>query len=203
MSSGEWVALLLARPLVLSSRIDIPTELLFWESMHAHARTHARPRTHTNGPLSLVVIFFVLCLLLLTWSIAGVACRACRSSGTFFIVTHTHTHTLLLSLWFLILLQNACWSSCWSQGLSSCKFLGSLLLPPTHPRFAHSPLGFFFPKHTFWFCFEDCQNFCWFSIQRPPSWKKVVWWSSCVIFSERYYSETRFVRTRLSTYTRL
>ena len=37
-----------------------------------------------NGPLTLVVIFFALCLLLLTWSIAGVACRACHSSGTFF-----------------------------------------------------------------------------------------------------------------------
>ena len=47
-----------------------------------------------NGPLTLVVIFFALCLLLLTWSIAGVVCRACHSSGTFFIVTHTHTHTV-------------------------------------------------------------------------------------------------------------
>ena len=47
-----------------------------------------------NGPLILVVIFFALCLLLLTWSIAGVACRACHSSGTFFHCdTHTHTHT--------------------------------------------------------------------------------------------------------------
>ena len=47
-----------------------------------------------NGPLTLVVIFFALCLLLLTWSIAGVACRACHSSGTFFHCdTHTHTHT--------------------------------------------------------------------------------------------------------------
>ena len=36
-----------------------------------------------NGPLSLVVIFFALCLLLLAWSIAGVACRACHSSGIF------------------------------------------------------------------------------------------------------------------------
>ena len=42
-----------------------------------------------NGPLSLVVIFFALCLLLLTWSIAGVACRACHSSGTFFLLRHT------------------------------------------------------------------------------------------------------------------
>ena len=45
-----------------------------------------------NGPLTLVVIFFALCLLLLTWSIACVACRACHSSGTpFFFVTHTYT----------------------------------------------------------------------------------------------------------------
>ena len=41
-------------------------------------------------PFSLVVIFFALCLLLLTWSIAGVACRACHSSCTFFLCdTHT------------------------------------------------------------------------------------------------------------------
>ena len=47
-----------------------------------------------NGPLTLVVTFFALCLLLLTWSIAGVACRACHSSGTVFHCdTHTHTHT--------------------------------------------------------------------------------------------------------------
>ena len=50
-----------------------------------------------NGPLTLVVIFFALCLLLLTWSIAGVACRACHSSGTFFHCdTHTHTQTNIL-----------------------------------------------------------------------------------------------------------
>ena len=50
-----------------------------------------------NGPLTLVVIFFALCLLLLlTWSIADVACRACHSSSTFFHCdTHTHTHTQL------------------------------------------------------------------------------------------------------------
>ena len=47
-----------------------------------------------NGPLTLVVIFFELCLLLLTFSIAGVACRDCHSSDTFFHCdTHTHTHT--------------------------------------------------------------------------------------------------------------
>ena len=68
-----------------------------------------------NGPPTLVVIFFALCLLLLTWSIAGVACRACHSSGTFFHCdththakrpppppphthTHTHTHTLTHAL---------------------------------------------------------------------------------------------------------
>ena len=46
-----------------------------------------------NGPLTLVVILFALCLLLLTGSIAGAACRACHSSGTFFHCdTHTHTH---------------------------------------------------------------------------------------------------------------
>ena len=31
-----------------------------------------------DRPLTLVVFFFVLCLLLLTWSIAGIACRACH-----------------------------------------------------------------------------------------------------------------------------
>ena len=60
---------------------------------HAHTQAHTQTHTHTNGPLSLVVIFFALCLLLLTWSIAGVACRACHSSGTFFHCdTHAHTH---------------------------------------------------------------------------------------------------------------
>ena len=47
-----------------------------------------------NGPLTLVVIFFALCLLLLTWSIACVACRCLPFVWhPFFIVTHTHTHT--------------------------------------------------------------------------------------------------------------
>ena len=53
-----------------------------------------------NEPLTLVVIFFALCLLLLTWSIACVACRACHSSGTFFSLWHTHIH---LSLFFSLL----------------------------------------------------------------------------------------------------
>ena len=51
-----------------------------------------------NRPLTLVVIFFALCLLLLTWSIAGAACRACYSSGSFFIVTHTHLKKKLFGL---------------------------------------------------------------------------------------------------------
>ena len=59
-----------------------------------------------NGPLVLVVFFLAMCLLLFevslvslvvlaaTWSAAGIAYRACHSSGTFFfIVTHAHTHT--------------------------------------------------------------------------------------------------------------
>ena len=41
-----------------------------------------------NVPLTLVVFFFALCLLPLTWSIVGIACQ---SSVTFFILTHTHT----------------------------------------------------------------------------------------------------------------
>ena len=45
-----------------------------------------------NVPLILVVYFFALCLLLLAWSIAGITCCACHSSGTFFSMWHTHTH---------------------------------------------------------------------------------------------------------------
>ena len=51
--------------------------------------------TDETGLLLLYInfFFFALCLLLLTWSIAGVACSACHSSGTFFfIVKNTHTH---------------------------------------------------------------------------------------------------------------
>ena len=62
-------------------------------------------RLMKRASYSLVVIFFALSLLLLTWSIAGIACHACHSSGTFFSLwhtharacthahTHTHTHT--------------------------------------------------------------------------------------------------------------
>ena len=39
-------------------------------------------------------IFSALCLLLPTWSIAGIACRACYIVWHFlFILTHKHTHT--------------------------------------------------------------------------------------------------------------
>ena len=34
-------------------------------------------------------IFFALCLLLLAWSIAGITCCSCHSSGTFFSMWHT------------------------------------------------------------------------------------------------------------------
>ena len=80
--------------------------MLAWTHTHIHMHgTHTHTHTHTssvrtavidwwNGPLTLVVIFFALCLLLLTWNIAGITCRACHSSGTFFHCdTHTHTHT--------------------------------------------------------------------------------------------------------------
>ena len=62
-----------------------------------------------NGPLTLVVIFFALCLLLLTWSIASVACRACHSSGTFFHCdthTHKHVHTQISFSPFFFLLSS-------------------------------------------------------------------------------------------------
>ena len=53
--------------------------------------------TDETGLLLLyIIIFFALCLLLLTWSIAGVACSACHSSGTFFFSlwnTHTRART--------------------------------------------------------------------------------------------------------------
>ena len=52
-----------------------------------------------NGPLALVVIFFALCMLLLTWNIAGIVCRACHSSGTSFHCD-THTHSLVQWNWF-------------------------------------------------------------------------------------------------------
>ena len=41
-------------------------------------------RLHT-----LVVFLLALCLLLLSWSIASIACRACHWSGTFFSLWHT------------------------------------------------------------------------------------------------------------------
>ena len=41
-----------------------------------------------DGPLAVVVFLFALCLLLLPWSIAGVACRACHSFGTFSSLWH-------------------------------------------------------------------------------------------------------------------
>ena len=82
---------------------------------HTHTRTYARTHAHI---LSLVVIFFALCLLLLTWSIAGVACRACHSSGTFFHCdTHTRMHAMQVSAWTHL-------SSCCSQFLG-CFFLSN------------------------------------------------------------------------------
>ena len=44
-----------------------------------------------NGPLTLVVFFFSLCLLLLTWSIAEIACRTCSSPGTFLFYFYCNT----------------------------------------------------------------------------------------------------------------
>ena len=40
--------------------------------------------------LAVVVIFFAFCLLLLTGSVAGIACRACHLSGTFLSFCHKH-----------------------------------------------------------------------------------------------------------------
>ena len=45
-----------------------------------------------KGPLTLVVFLFALCLLLLTWSVAGIAC-SCHSSGTFSSSWLTQAHT--------------------------------------------------------------------------------------------------------------
>ena len=66
--------------------------------MQAHTHTHI----HTGS--------FFSCLLLLTChachsSIAGIACRAWNSSGTFFhndMQAHTHTHTHMLFFFFII-----------------------------------------------------------------------------------------------------
>ena len=52
-----------------------------------------------NGPLTFDVNFFALCFMLVTWSIAGVACCVC-SSGNFFhwdTPTPTLTHTYALT----------------------------------------------------------------------------------------------------------
>ena len=69
-----------------------------------------------NRPPTLVGIFFALCLLLLTWSIAGIACRACHLSGTFFHCdTHTraharmHTHLFYCNLERLRFLKKCTW----------------------------------------------------------------------------------------------
>ena len=59
-----------------------------------HAGTHTHTHTHTYTHTYSCCILVALCLLLLTWSIAGIACRARHSPGTFFHCdTHTHTHT--------------------------------------------------------------------------------------------------------------
>ena len=48
---------------------------------------------HDAGGKYFACVLFALCLLLLIWSITGIACRACHSPGTFFSLWHTHTHT--------------------------------------------------------------------------------------------------------------
>ena len=56
-----------------------------------------------NGLLTLVIIFFALCLLQLTWSIASIACRACHSSGIFSMwYSHARSHACTLACAVLI-----------------------------------------------------------------------------------------------------
>ena len=80
-----------------------------------------------NEPLTLVVIFFALCLLLLTWSIAGIACCACHSSGIF-LHCDTHTHTQFFLLFILFLCTCICDSVCACRGgyFEMFKFLGGI-----------------------------------------------------------------------------
>ena len=54
-----------------------------------HTRTHKHRHWHTDT-FTLVLLLFVV--LAITWSIAGIACRACHLSGTFF-----HCDTLACS----------------------------------------------------------------------------------------------------------
>ena len=70
-----------------------------------------------NEPLTLVVIFFALCLLLLTWSIAGIACCACHSSGIF-LHCDTHTHNFFFCLY----------SSCVRAYVTQCALVVAVIL---------------------------------------------------------------------------
>ena len=71
----------------------------FFSMWHTHTHTHfsffysvtLAVIDGWNGSLCSCSVF--LCnVLAATWRIAGIACRACCSSGTFFSLWHTHTH---------------------------------------------------------------------------------------------------------------
>ena len=92
--------------------LGTPLIMLFPTSVGQKIDTHTHTHTHTHTQSRgvddtmvvcgsrcwwCVVILFALCLLLLTWSIAGIASHACHSSDTFFHCdTCTHTHNACL-----------------------------------------------------------------------------------------------------------
>ena len=78
-----------------------------------------------NLPLILVVFFFALCLLLLARSIASITRCACHSSGTFFLMWHTHT---LLFFFYSVTLAVIDW---WNGALCSCSIFLCIVLAAT------------------------------------------------------------------------
>ena len=68
--------------------------LSFHRDTHTHTSVRMAVIDWWNGLLTLDVIFFALCLLLLTWSITGIVWRACHYVWHFFFsLWHTHVHT--------------------------------------------------------------------------------------------------------------
>ena len=92
--------LLLARSIAGITCCACHSSGTFFSMWHTHTHTHTSLFFYSvtlavidwwNGALCSCSIF--LCnVLAATWSIAGIACRACCSSGTFFSLWLTHTH---------------------------------------------------------------------------------------------------------------
>ena len=117
------------------------------ENSHAHMHTHT------------CCILFALCLLLLTWSIAGIACRACHSSGTFFSLWHTqaHTHTRCLI---------------WTSSTVECIWSLTYHLRPSH---------FLILKLWSWSLFNEQNNIK----ERGEEWELSIWGCVMIIFHKR------------------